>query len=259
MASPRPTSTSWLNGTDNPEINRLLGTEGNLGEMLGLDADWAVQRDQGRRQLRRDLRAQPRRKHAGRSGPRPERPVDKTAACSTRRRSGKTDHGRGQRFPRPFRVSETKNRPRGTGRVRAAREHIRGDGDSHMTTLTDPPKGTFRLSMLIYDSRYRSMTIQIVALIGFLHAVRLADLQHRAEPCRPRQGVQLRLSRPSRAGYDINQRLLDYNNQDSHLRAALRRGAQHAAGRLPGLYRGDDRRGVRRASCGCRRTGSSAG
>lgn len=27
--------------TDNPEINRLLGTEGNLGEMLGLDAGWA--------------------------------------------------------------------------------------------------------------------------------------------------------------------------------------------------------------------------
>src|SRR6056297_2387250 len=29
-------------GTDNPEINRLMGTEGNLGEMLGLEADWAV-------------------------------------------------------------------------------------------------------------------------------------------------------------------------------------------------------------------------
>jgi general L-amino acid transport system substrate-binding protein len=29
-------------GTNNPEINRLLGTEGNFGEMLGLDADWAV-------------------------------------------------------------------------------------------------------------------------------------------------------------------------------------------------------------------------
>jgi len=27
---------------NNPEINRLLGTEGNLGEMLGLPADWAV-------------------------------------------------------------------------------------------------------------------------------------------------------------------------------------------------------------------------
>ena len=28
-------------GTNNPEINRLLGTEGDLGAMLGLDADWA--------------------------------------------------------------------------------------------------------------------------------------------------------------------------------------------------------------------------
>ena len=28
-------------GTNNPEINRMLGTEGTLGEMLGLDADWA--------------------------------------------------------------------------------------------------------------------------------------------------------------------------------------------------------------------------
>lgn len=28
-------------GTDNPEINRILGTEGTMGEMLGLDADWA--------------------------------------------------------------------------------------------------------------------------------------------------------------------------------------------------------------------------
>ncbi|NBB97065.1 MAG: transporter substrate-binding domain-containing protein [Alphaproteobacteria bacterium] len=29
-------------GTDNPEINRLLGSEGDLGGMLGLDSDWAV-------------------------------------------------------------------------------------------------------------------------------------------------------------------------------------------------------------------------
>ncbi len=28
-------------GTNNPEINRLLGTEGDLGAMIGLDADWA--------------------------------------------------------------------------------------------------------------------------------------------------------------------------------------------------------------------------
>jgi general L-amino acid transport system substrate-binding protein len=30
-------------GTDNPEINRLLGTQGELGAMLGLDAGWALQ------------------------------------------------------------------------------------------------------------------------------------------------------------------------------------------------------------------------
>ena len=31
-----------LAGTENPEINRLLGTEGALGEMLGLSNDWAA-------------------------------------------------------------------------------------------------------------------------------------------------------------------------------------------------------------------------
>lgn len=29
-------------GSDNPEINRMLGTEGEFGAMLGLDKDWAV-------------------------------------------------------------------------------------------------------------------------------------------------------------------------------------------------------------------------
>ena len=29
-------------GTDNPEINRLLGVEGELGAMLGLENDWAL-------------------------------------------------------------------------------------------------------------------------------------------------------------------------------------------------------------------------
>ena len=30
------------NGTDNPEVNRMLGAEGSYGEMLGLDGQWAV-------------------------------------------------------------------------------------------------------------------------------------------------------------------------------------------------------------------------
>ncbi len=89
-----------------------------------------------------------------------------------------------------------------------------------MTTLTDPPKESFRLGMLIYDTRYRSMTIQIVALIGFLlllgwlfnnTAQNLADLGK--EPSFRFLGEP--------AGYDINQRLLEYNSQSTHLRAAF--------------------------------------
>jgi general L-amino acid transport system permease protein len=34
-----------------------------------------------------------------------------------------------------------------------------------MATITDPPSEGFRLSQLIYDTRYRSMTIQVVAFI----------------------------------------------------------------------------------------------
>ena len=89
-----------------------------------------------------------------------------------------------------------------------------------MTTLTDPPKESFRLSMLIYDTRFRSMTIQVIALIGFLLAIgwlisntasNLADLGK--EP-------SFRfLNEP--AGYDINQRLIEYNSQSTHLRAAV--------------------------------------
>ncbi len=89
-----------------------------------------------------------------------------------------------------------------------------------MTTLTDPPKASFRLSMLIYDTRYRSMTIQIVALIGFMlmigwlfsnTAQNLATLGKE-----PSFGF---LTEP--AGYDINQRLIEYTSQSTHLRAAF--------------------------------------
>ncbi|WP_322866464.1 amino acid ABC transporter permease [Aquicoccus sp. G2-2] len=89
-----------------------------------------------------------------------------------------------------------------------------------MATLTDPPKQAFRLSQLIYDTRYRSITIQIVALIGFLlligwlvnnTAQNLAELG--------KQPSFRFLGEPS--GYDINQRLIDYTSQSTHLRAAF--------------------------------------
>ena len=88
-----------------------------------------------------------------------------------------------------------------------------------MTILTDPPKESFRLSMLIYDTRYRSMTIQVIALIGFLVVIgwligntaqNLADLG--------KEPSFSFLWEP--AGYDINQRLIEYNSQSTHIRAA---------------------------------------
>ncbi|MFV2051741.1 amino acid ABC transporter permease [Aliiroseovarius sp. YM-037] len=89
-----------------------------------------------------------------------------------------------------------------------------------MTTLTDPPKESFRLSMLIYDTRYRSMTIQIIALIAFL--VLIGWLVSNTIANLAISGKELGfgfLKEP--AGYDINQRLLEYNSQSTHLRAAF--------------------------------------
>ena len=89
-----------------------------------------------------------------------------------------------------------------------------------MSTFSDPPKEQFRLSMLLYDTRYRSATIQVIALIGFmLLAAWLINntAQNLAELGKPIDfGF---FSEP--ASYDINQRLLDYDSRDTHLRAAL--------------------------------------
>ena len=37
-----------------------------------------------------------------------------------------------------------------------------------MTTMTDPPQESFRLSMLLNDTRYRSYTFQFIALIALI-------------------------------------------------------------------------------------------
>ncbi|MEZ8007553.1 MAG: ABC transporter permease subunit [Amylibacter sp.] len=89
-----------------------------------------------------------------------------------------------------------------------------------MTAIPDPSKKGFKFSQLLYDTRYRSMTIQIIALFGILlffgwlinnTASNLATL---GKP------IQFKfLGEP--ASYDINQRLLDYTSRDTHLRASL--------------------------------------
>lgn len=89
-----------------------------------------------------------------------------------------------------------------------------------MTTLTDPAKESFKLSMLIYDTRYRSMTIQIFVLITFIIFVfwlvnnTIDNLTDLGKP------VEFRFLTEA-ASYDINQRLIDYNSRDSHLRASF--------------------------------------
>lgn len=89
-----------------------------------------------------------------------------------------------------------------------------------MSATTDPSSDGFRLSQLLYDTRYRSNTIQVIALIAILSLFywlignTLANLEALGK------GLGFRfLTEP--AGYDINQRLLEYNSQDTHLRAAF--------------------------------------
>jgi len=89
-----------------------------------------------------------------------------------------------------------------------------------MTTMTDPPQASFRLSQLIYDTRYRSYTFQfialmmLIALMAYLGANLVTNLAE--------QGQNIAfgfLAEPS--GYDINQRPIEYDSQSTHLRASV--------------------------------------
>ncbi len=90
-----------------------------------------------------------------------------------------------------------------------------------MTAITDHEQdGGFRLSQLIYDTRYRSITIQIIALILLFMA--LGWLVNNAINNLERAGQDFNFSfLGSVAGYDINQRLIDYDSQMTHGRATI--------------------------------------
>ena len=89
-----------------------------------------------------------------------------------------------------------------------------------MSTVSEPPRSGFRLSQLIYDSRYRSLTIQVVAMVilvllaSWLISNTIQNLQSLGKDFD--FGF---LGTP--AGYDINQQLIAYDNQMSHGRAAI--------------------------------------
>ncbi|MER5173295.1 ABC transporter permease subunit [Thioclava sp. GXIMD2076] len=89
-----------------------------------------------------------------------------------------------------------------------------------MANAHDGPERGFRLSDLIYDTRYRSLTIQTITLIlVMLGVVWLVDnviTNFQA------LGKDFNFSfLGQRAGYDIAQTLIPYSNDDTHARAAL--------------------------------------
>ncbi|MDO5703532.1 MAG: ABC transporter permease subunit [Paracoccus sp. (in: a-proteobacteria)] len=89
-----------------------------------------------------------------------------------------------------------------------------------MTELSAPEKVPFRLSMLVYDRRYRSMTFQVVVFILFM-AIGwwLVDNTLRNLAI---MGKDFNFSFLwQRAGYDIPQTPIPYTADDTHFRAAM--------------------------------------
>ncbi len=82
------------------------------------------------------------------------------------------------------------------------------------------PQQGFKLSMLLYDTRYRSLTIQVVFFILFM--LGLAWLINNTIQNLETLGKDFNFGfLSSRAGYDINQRLIEYTNNSTHGRATL--------------------------------------
>jgi general L-amino acid transport system permease protein len=89
-----------------------------------------------------------------------------------------------------------------------------------MAVASDVPKESFRLSMLIYDTRYRSVTIQVFVLILF--ALFLAWLLNNTATNLATRGKEFNFGFLwQRAGYDIGQAMIPYTNDSTHFRALL--------------------------------------
>lgn len=102
-----------------------------------------------------------------------------------------------------------------------------------MAIAADAPKDGFRLSQLIYDTRYRSYTIQIVVLLLFAAGVWwLLDnvVENLAAKGKTFEFGFLW----QRAGYDIEQTLVPYTNDDNHFRAWMVGLANTLAVAIPG-------------------------
>jgi len=89
-----------------------------------------------------------------------------------------------------------------------------------MTIMTDPPRGSFRLGMLLSDTRYRSITLQAIAAI--ILAASIAYLANNLASNLSALGLSIDFSfLGAPAGYDINQTLIQYTSQSTNLGAAF--------------------------------------
>ena len=89
-----------------------------------------------------------------------------------------------------------------------------------MATDSGAPTGSFRLSMLLYDSRYRSLTIQVFAffVLMFGAAWLVYNTKTNLEALGKPFGFDFLFNT---SGYDIAQRPIEYSSQSTHLRAAM--------------------------------------
>ncbi len=89
-----------------------------------------------------------------------------------------------------------------------------------MADITEPPRESFRLSQLLYDARYRSLTIQVVA--AMLIMLLLVELVDNTVTNLAALGKDIGFGFLwTTAGYDINQQIIPFSSQDTHARAAL--------------------------------------
>ena len=89
-----------------------------------------------------------------------------------------------------------------------------------MADMTAPPRESFRISQLLYDARYRSLTIQVVAAI--LIMLLLVELVDNTVTNLAALGKDINFGFLwTTSGYDINQQLIPFTSQDTHARAAF--------------------------------------
>ena len=89
-----------------------------------------------------------------------------------------------------------------------------------MSSTTQTGASKFSLSMLINDTRYRSTTFQVIALIGLIFAMGYLVSNLLSNLSDAGLNISWRFFGET-AGYDINQMPIEYNNQMSHGRASM--------------------------------------